>query len=148
MLHLLELDDQVGSDVPSGLMTKLLEYKLCALIETRLHLDLLHLALELDALSIMLHDSLLVVDLLDRAVVELLEAAVECDNDVLRLASFRLFQATKAVREDARVDVSAAQVSRLGDEVSLGEHSFKVGLWLRLQEVTASDFLCNDVNKL
>ena len=144
VLELLELDYQVSSDVSSCLMTLLLEDQFGALRETWFDFNLLHSARGLNGLGIVLHNILVVVDLLDAAIVELIKGTVQGDHDVFWRTSLGLLDTSKTVSKDAWVDIFAAQVTPLRYKVSLGEHDLEVGLRLGSQKVTAPDFLCNN----
>ena len=144
VLKLLELDYQVGSGVSSCLVTLLFEDQFGAFRETWFDLDLLDFASGLDGLGIVLHNVLVVGDLLDAATEEFNESAFKSDHYVLRRTSSRLLKSSEAVTEDAGVDISALKVAALSDEVSLGEHILKVFFGLASQEVTAPDFLCKN----
>lgn len=89
----------------------------------------------------MLHFVPFELNLLDRAIVELCEGAIDCDSDICWLGSTLLVQGTKAIAKDALLDVFAGDCALLQDELSLRKNQLEVPLWVRLQKVTASNFL-------
>ena len=139
--QLSELDDEVGINVARGLVTLLLEDKLCALVVARLDLDLLHLCCRLACLGVVLHDVSLVLHSLDRPIVKLFQCAIDSDNDVLRRSGSRLVQAPKTVSKDALLSISAIKGTVLLNKISALQFGLVVVLRADFQKVTASDFL-------
>ena len=97
--------------------------------------------LKLDCLSIVLDYVPTILNLLDRAIVQLFERAVKSDDDVFGLSCLGLLQASIAIVENALLSIVSVNSTVLKNEVSLLKNSLKVPLRVLLQEVTASDSL-------
>ena len=107
VLQLLEFNDKVGVDVTWGLITLLFEDELSALIIARFDLNLLALCFRLACLRIVLNHVPLVLDLLDRSIVELFQRAADRDNDILWRPRSWLIQSPETIRKDALLSISA-----------------------------------------
>ena len=141
IVSLLELNHEVGVDVSRSLIAARLEDKLRLLREARFDLNWLHFAHKFDGFSIVLHLISAVFDLLNGTIVELGKRAADLNDNILRCLCCLLSEASKSIAEDGLLDIRAVDGTIRLDKVVLAEDSFKVALWLLLQEVTASDFL-------